>query len=259
MTTTYARRLAVVLAALPLVAGCGGTGHDGRDDARAAGGQPITGPGAHLVITTDNGVRLRPADGDRVVVDDRGVGHRWTHHDGTWVMDLSCARPPEADGPCPRMPEVDVPAGTSVTVTARNAGIDVAGIDAALDLTTVNGDVTVTGSGNGETAEGAEGAAVRLATRNGSVRADALRVTTLRAQTVNGDVVLHCATAPTGVAAATTNGSVRVVVPHDAPRYRVTATTDNGRPSVALPTDGTQDDRTMALTTVNGDVGAARE
>ncbi|MFC9291099.1 DUF4097 family beta strand repeat-containing protein, partial [Streptomyces sp. NPDC057052] len=234
MTTTYARRLAVVLAALPLVAGCGGTGHDGRDDARTAGGQPLTGPGAHLVITTDNGVRLRPADGDRVVVD-RGVGHRWTHHDGTWVMDLSCARPPEADGPCPRMPEVDVPAGASVTVTARNAGIDVAGIDAALDLTTVNGDVTVTGSGNEETAEGAE---VRLATRNGSVRADALRVTTLHAETVNGDVVLHCATSPTGVAAATTNGSVRVVVPHDAPRYRVTATTDNGRAAGGRPPHG---------------------
>ncbi|MEU8652522.1 DUF4097 family beta strand repeat-containing protein [Streptomyces sp. NPDC048737] len=252
MTTTYARRLAVVLAALPLVAGCGSAGHDGRDDAPTAGGQPLTGPGAHLVITTDNGVRLRPADGDRVVVD-RGVSHHWTHHDDTWVMDLSCARPPEADGPCPRMPEVDVPAGVSVTVTARNAGIDVAGIDAALNLTTVNGDVTVTGSEDGE------GAAVRLATRNGSVRADALRVTTLRAETVNGDVVLHCATSPTGVAAAGTNGSVRVVVPHDAPRYRVTATTGNGRPSVTLPTDGTQDDHTMTLTTVNGDVGAARE
>lgn len=103
-------------------------------------------------------------------------------------MDLSCTRPPEADGPCPRMPEVDVPAGASVTVTARDAGIDVAGIDAALNLTTVNGDVTVTGSGGGE------GAAVRPATRNGSVRVDALRVTTLRAETVNGDVVLHCAT-----------------------------------------------------------------
>ncbi|MGV9559095.1 DUF4097 family beta strand repeat-containing protein [Streptomyces sp. NPDC003522] len=258
MTTTYARRLAVALAALPLVAGCGGAGHDGRGDARTAGGWPVTGPGAHLVITTDNGVRLRPADGDRVVVE-RGVGHRWTHRDDTWVVDLSCARPPEAKGSCPRMPEVDVPAGTSVTVTARDAGIDVAGVDAALDLTTVNGDVTVTGSGNGEGAGGEEAAAVRLATRNGSVRADALRATTLRAETVNGDVVLHCATSPTGVAAATTNGSVRVVVPHDAPRYRVTAATDNGRPSVTLPTDGTQDDRTMTLTTVNGDVGAARE
>ncbi|MCF4136299.1 DUF4097 domain-containing protein [Streptomyces sp. Tue 6430] len=258
MTTTYARRLAAVLAALPLVAGCGGTGHDGRDDARTAAGPPVAGPGTHLVITTDGGVRLRPADGDRVVVG-RGVGHRWTHHDDTWVVDLSCARPAGADGRCPRMPEVGVPAGTSVTVTARNAGIDAAGIDAALDLTTVNGDVTVTGSGNGADARGAAAATVRLATRNGSVRADALRVTALRAETVNGDVVLHCATSPTGVAAATTNGSVRVVVPHDAPRYRVTATTSNGRPSVTLPTDGARDDLTMTLTTVNGDVGAARE
>ncbi|MET7454061.1 hypothetical protein ABZT03_19690 [Streptomyces sp. NPDC005574] len=244
MTTTYVRRLAVALAVLPLVGACGG----GGDSDPAGDDGPVGRAGTRLVITTDNGVRLRPADGDRVDVQ-RGVGHHFTHDGDTWVMDLSCARHDEHDDGCPRMPEVDVPSGTSVTVTARNAGIDAAGVSGALDLTTVNGDVTVTRAGD-------EDATVRLSTRNGSVRAVALRAGALHAGTVNGDVVLTCATPPTGVSALTTNGSVSVLVPRDAPAYRVTARTDNGRPSVTLPTDGAGDDRTMTLTTVNGDVGA---
>jgi hypothetical protein len=52
---------------------------------------------------------------------------------------------------------------------------------------------------------------------------------------------------------------VRVTVPRDAPAYRVTATTDNGRPSVTVPTLDADDDRSMTLTTVDGDVTAGVE
>ncbi|WP_260333750.1 DUF4097 domain-containing protein [Streptomyces beigongshangae] len=255
MTMTRVRRLAVLVAVAPLVAACGAGHHgsggdDGGDGSWAAGARPVLSRGADLVISTDGGVRLRPADGDRAGVD-RHVRHTWSHRDGTWVLDLSCpARGDHADaGECPRMPEVDVPADTSVTVSARNAGIDVAGVSAALRLTTVNGDVTVTGSGRPD-------APVRLATRNGSVRADTLRAGEVHAETVNGDVTLDCATAPDGVGAASTNGSVRVTVPRGAPAYRVAATTGNGRPSVGVPTADGDDGRTMTLTTVNGDVTA---
>ncbi|MGX4694194.1 DUF4097 family beta strand repeat-containing protein [Streptomyces sp. JNUCC 63] len=201
------------------------------------------------MITTGDGVRLRPTDAGRTAVQ-RGVTHRWSHRDGTWVLDLSC--PAHGDGPCPRMPRVEVPADTSVTVSARNAGIDVAGVFAALDLTTVNGDVTVAGSGR-------RGAAVRLVTRNGSVRATQVRAGALHAGTVNGDAVLGCAAAPSRVTASTTNGSVHATVPHAAPAYRVTATTANGRPSVTVPTDGAPPGRTMTPTTVDGDVTADRD
>lgn len=222
--------------------------------------RPVVSSGTHLVITTDNGVRLRPADGHQVGLDAR-IDHHWSHHDDTWVLDLTCdkdADGTDADGTdgtdagdCPRTPEVDVPDGASVTVTARNAGIDVAGLASALDLTTVNGDVTVTGSGR-------DGAALRLVTRNGSVRTASLRGGDLHAGTVNGDVVLTFAGTPTSVTAATTNGSVHLVVPRDAPAYRVRATTDNGRPTVSVPTEHPADGRTLTLTTVNGDVTAAR-
>ncbi|MFF3484586.1 DUF4097 family beta strand repeat-containing protein [Streptomyces sp. NPDC002701] len=250
-TTTRVRRLVALAAVVPLVGACGGghQGGNGKDGAWAVGARPVLAGGADLVISTDNGVRLRPADGDRAGVD-RHIRHTWSHRNDTWVLDLSCPPRDTHGRECPRMPEVDVPAGTSVTVSARNAGIDAAGVSAALDLTTVNGDVTVTRSGH-------EDAAVRLTTRNGSVRAGTLRAGTLHAETVNGDVTLDCATAPGGVGALSTNGSVRITVPRDAPAYRVAATTDNGRPSVGVPTAGGDEHHSMTLTTVNGDVTAA--
>lgn len=243
------RRAAVLLAVVLAAAGCSGGGHqDDHGDGRPLAALPGRSGAARLVITTGNGLRLRPADGSAADVDQR-VDRHWSHHGDTWVLDLSC--PPHGDraARCPRLPEVDVPAGTAVTVSARDAGIDAAGVSGALDLTTVNGDVTVTRSGR-------EGAVVRLATRNGSVRATALEAGRLRAGTVNGDVDLDCATAPATVAAATTNGSVRVALPHGAPAYRVTARAANGRPSVAIPTASAADGRRMSLTTVNGDVTA---
>jgi DUF4097 and DUF4098 domain-containing protein YvlB len=204
-----------------------------------------------LVITTDNGVRLRPADGDRVEVDRRMHSH-WSHRSDTWVLDLSCPEPKADAAQCPRKPEVDIAADSSVTVTARNAGIDAAGVSASLDLSTVDGDVTVTRSGGRD-------ATVRLVARNGSARAETMRARRVHAQTVNGDAVLSCATSPSGVTAATGNGSVRVHRAQERSRLRVSAATDNGRRTVALPASGAADDRTMTLTTVNGDVTAAQE
>ncbi|GAA5700895.1 hypothetical protein SM007_36695 [Streptomyces avermitilis] len=248
--STHKRRLAALLAAVPLMAACG-SDHGTDSGLRTAGARPMASRGTQLVITTDNGVRLRPADGDRVTAD-RHIRGRWTHQGDTWVLSLSCPAGTDSGRPCPRMPEVDVPAGSSVSVSARNAGIDVAGVSATLDLATVNGDVTVTRSGERD-------GTVRLASRNGSVRAQALRAARLHAETVNGDVVLGCAGSPQHVSAATTNGSVRVTVPQDAPAYRVSARTDNGRPTVSVPTAGPAEDRGMTLTTVNGDVTALHE
>ncbi|MFI5662365.1 DUF4097 family beta strand repeat-containing protein [Streptomyces sp. NPDC051684] len=228
--------LGMAVGLLPLAAACDGGEH------AESGGQLTRGHVTRLLVTTDNGLRLRPTDGERVTVD-RRVDHHWSRRDGTRVLDLSCA------GQCPRMPEVDVPKGTAVTVVGRNAGIDAAGVPGPLNLSTVNGDVTVTGSGRTD-------ATLRLTTRNGSVRATGLRASAVNATTVNGDVTLDCATAPRRVTAATTNGSVDTLLPHDAPAYRVTATTDHGRPTVAVATSGAPEDRVLRLTTVNGDVRA---
>jgi hypothetical protein len=244
---THRRRRGSLLAVLPLLAACGG-----NPGVHPEGAPPALARGTHLVITTDNGVRLRPAEDDRAVTEAR-IGSRWSHRDDTWVLDLSCPEHEEhEDGPCPRMPAVGVPAGVSVTVTARNAGIDVVGVAAGLDLTTVNGDVTVTRSGLGDTP-------VRLVTHNGSVRTGTLSSARLHAETVNGDVALGSATSPFRLSAATTNGSVRVALPHDAPSYDVDATTRNGGTSVAVPTATDGNGPGMTLTTVNGDVTVTRD
>ncbi|WEH41606.1 DUF4097 family beta strand repeat-containing protein [Streptomyces sp. AM 2-1-1] len=262
------RRLAPLLVALPLLAACGG-GHDGdfrtRPEPDAA---PALSRDTHLVITTENGVRLRPGDGEHPVTDPQ-VRARWSHRDDTWVLDLTCpghdgdgrdgdgqdgdGRDGDGrDGACPRMPAIDVPAVASVTVTARNAGIDVAGVAAPLDLTTVNGDVTVVRSGRDD-------ATVRLTTRNGSVRAGTLRSGRLHAETVNGDVTLGSTTSPAPLSAATTNGSLRVSLPQSGPAYRVAATARNGTTSVTVPTTAERTGPSLTLRTVNGDATATRD
>ncbi|MEV7698101.1 DUF4097 family beta strand repeat-containing protein [Streptomyces sp. NPDC086779] len=242
-TFTRGRRLAALLMAVPLVAACGGGDPGGRLDA----GTPELARGQRLVVTTEDGVRLRPSDDDRAVTDPRIVS-RWSHREDTWTLDLSCR---DHDERCPRMPAVDVPAGVPVSVTARNAGIDAAGLSAGLDLTTVNGDITVNRSGGDD-------ATVRFVTRNGSVRASGLRSGELRAATVNGDVSLGSATSPTRLTATTENGSVRVTLPSGTPSYDVTATTQNGRTSVTVPTDTQNARHNMILGSVNGDVTAAQ-
>jgi hypothetical protein len=251
MPTRRLTRLMMVLALLPLAGACSDD-HDG-----ATGGPPETGTlrvadsGEHVVIATDNGLRLRPADGRDVTVDDR-VDEHWSHHGKVWTLDLSCAARTRGDGSCPRMPYVEIPDGVGVTAAARNAGVDVAGVAAALDITTVNGDVTVARSGRGD-------ADVRLSTRNGSVRATSVEAQRVHAATTNGDVVVGCAAVPSGVSAVTVNSSVDVTVPHDSPPYRVTASTDNGRATVAVPSRDADRTHTMTLTTVNGDVDARRD
>lgn len=240
-----------VLALLPLAGACSDDDGGGGDGTGAPGALRVAATGEQVVIATDNGLRLRPADGRRVTVDDRVDAH-WSHHGDVWTLDLSCDDRTAGRQECPRMPYVEIPDGVGVTATARNAGVDAAGVSAALDITTVNGDVTVTRSGRDD-------ADVRLSTRNGSVRATAVAAGALHAATTNGDVVLGCATVPSGVSATTVNGSVDVTVPHDSPAYRVTASTDNGRTSVAVPVRDADRDHTMTLSTVNGDVGARRD
>ncbi len=239
------RRATAPLAAVFLLAAGTATGC-GRHTAAPAG--TALPSGTRLVVVTDGGLRLRPADGDRVTTDP-ATRARWSRHGRTRVLDLDCPGHPAAGHPCPREPTVEVPAGTPVSVTARNAGVDVAGLTGPLDLTTVNGDVTAQDSGDPH-------ATVRLTTRNGSVRAHGLRAARIGGTTVNGDVDLDCATAPTAVTAATTNGSVTLTVPSGTPAYRATTATVNGHASITLPTAHPAPGRAITLRTVNGDITA---
>ncbi|SED16235.1 Putative adhesin [Streptomyces sp. 2131.1] len=232
-------------------------GHGGADEtAHDAGGAEFRTASlardTRLVITTQGGVRVVGTDGDHVTVDDSVLAHG-DGDGGTYTLDLPCDEGDDrAKENCGGMPLVRVPAGVTLTVRARNAGIDVSDVRGELSLSTVNGDVTVQDSGT-------KSARQHLVTRNGSVRATGLRGVGIDAETVNGDVDVQCATAPDTVDGVTRNGSARVSLPADAPAYATDARTVNGRSTTDVPA-AEPSDRTHRLTlrTVNGDTEAHR-
>ncbi|MFC8532745.1 DUF4097 family beta strand repeat-containing protein [Streptomyces sp. NPDC057249] len=251
-----AKGRAAVLAgcALLVLTACGGSGDA---DARREGFRTAAlAQDTRLVITTQGGVRVVGADGDHVTVDDSVLAHGDDGDGRTYTLDLPCdegdGRDDRARDNCGGMPLVRVPAGVTLTVRARNAGIDVSDVRGGLSLSTVNGDVTVQDSG-------AKGARQHLVTRNGSVRATGLRGTGIDAETVNGDVDVRCATAPDTLSGITRNGSARVTLPAGAPAYATDAHTVNGRSATDVPAaEPTDHAHRLTLRTVNGDTEVRR-
>lgn len=178
---------------------------------------------------------------------------RWDGDGSTHTLDLPCNEVDDrARDNCGGMPLVRVPSGVTLTVRARDAGIDVSDVRGELSLSTVNGDVTVQDSG-------AKEARQHLVTRNGSVRATGLAARELGAETVNGDVDLLCTTSPDALHGVTRNGSVRVTLPAGAPPYATDASTVNGRSTVDVPAaDPADHPRRLTLRSVNGDTEVHR-
>jgi len=208
---------------------------------------------ARLVITTQGGVRVVGTDDDHVTVDDSVLAHGDDGDGGTYTLDLPCDEGDDrARDNCGGMPLVRVPAGVTLTVRARNAGIDVSDVRGGLSLSTVNGDVTVQDAGTKDARQ-------HLVTRNGSVRATGLKGVGVEAETVNGDVDLGCAASPGTLDGVTRNGSVRVTLPAGSPAYTTDARTVNGRSTVSVPAAEPSDPKhRLTLRTVNGDTEARR-
>ncbi|MFE5212891.1 DUF4097 family beta strand repeat-containing protein [Streptomyces sp. NPDC056600] len=210
--------------------------------------------GSRLLVTTEGGVRIVGTDDESVTVDE-ATPARWDEDAATPTLDLLCDHgDARTKDNCGGMPLVRVPAGVSLTVRARNAGIEVDEVRGGLVLSTVNGDVTVHDSDR-------KSARRHLVTRNGSVRADGLAARGVSAETVNGDVDLLCTTSPRAVDGVTRNGSVRVTLPADGPPYETDASTVNGRTVVdvpAPPADSEDSRHRLTLRTVNGDTEVRR-
>ncbi|MGQ4486479.1 DUF4097 domain-containing protein [Streptomyces sp. 372A] len=236
--------------ALLVLSACG---HDGPDARGAEFRTAALAQDTRLVITTQGGVRVVGTDGDHVTVDDSVLAHGDDGDGDAYTLDLPCDESDDrARDNCGGMPLVRVPAGVTLTVRARNAGIDVSDVRGGLNLSTVNGDVTVQDSG-------AKDARQHLVTRNGSVRATGLRGSGIDAETVNGDVDVSCATGPDTLSGITRNGSARVTLPADAPAYATDAHTVNGRSTTDIPAaEATDHARRLTLRTVNGDTEARR-
>ncbi|WP_326671016.1 DUF4097 family beta strand repeat-containing protein [Streptomyces sp. NBC_01257] len=235
-------------------------GHDGADQAQPGAAHTSSDgafrttsltQGSRLVITTQGGVRVVGTDDDHLTVDEAVLAHG-DGDGGTYSLDLPCDEGDDrAKANCGGMPLVRVPSGVTLTVRARNAGIDVSDVRGALSLSTVNGDVTVQDAG-------AKNARQHLVTRNGSVRATGLQGAGIEAETVNGDVDLGCATSPGTLDGVTRNGSVHVTLPSAAPAYATDAQTVNGRSTTNIPSDASDHTHRLSLRTVNGDTEARR-
>ncbi|WP_330452805.1 MULTISPECIES: DUF4097 family beta strand repeat-containing protein [unclassified Streptomyces] len=239
-------------ALVPLLAltACGHGGTDGRNEEFRT---VSLAQGVRLVVTTQGGVRVVGTDGDRVTVDDSVLAHGDDGDGDTYTLDLPCDEADDRARPnCGGMPLVRVPSGVTLTVRARNAGIDVSDVRGGLSLSTVNGDVTVQDAGTKDARQ-------HLVTRNGSVRATGLKGAGVEAETVNGDVDLGCATSPGTLDGVTRNGSVRVTLPAGAPAYATEARTVNGRSTTDVPAAGSSDHtHRLTLRTVNGDTEVRR-
>jgi hypothetical protein len=200
-----------------------------------------------LEIRTDGSVTVRAADVERVTVVRRiDRGFRTPSYAASVEGDrllLTGSCPLVVNEWCKVSYTVDVPAATTVTVRASSGGVNVSGIDGALDLSSSAGGVTVTDVGG----------TVRLHSSAGSVHGEQLRSTHVDASSSAGSVKLSFHVAPDTVVAHSSAGSVDVQLPDDATAYKVDASSSAGSENVDVRTDPTSD-RTITASSSAGSV-----
>jgi hypothetical protein len=200
-----------------------------------------------LEIRTDGSVTVRAADVERVTVVrrlDRGFrkpSYAASVQGDRLVLTGSC--PLIVNQWCKVSYTVEVPAATTVTVSASSGGVNVSGIDGGLDLSSSAGGVTVTDVGG----------TVRVHSSAGSVHGEQLRSTDVDASSSAGSVKLSFRVAPDTVVAHSSAGSVDVELPDDATAYKVDASSSAGSENVDVRTDPTSD-RTITASSSAGSV-----
>lgn len=140
-------------------------------------------------------------------------------------------------------------------VVPNDVEVRVHGSDGSLTLRDLDGPVDVTTSDGSLVASNLTGR-VALRTSDGSVEATGLRSGEVTVAASDGALRLAFVLPPSVVTAATSDGSIEVVVPRDGTAYDVTATTSDGRRDVSVPTDPSSP-RRMQLRTSDGSIRVA--
>lgn len=140
--------------------------------------------------------------------------------------------------------EVTLPATAEIGGETSNGTISILGLEGPVDVTTSNGRVTL---------EEVASSSVAVRTSNGAISGEALGSNDVDVATSNGRIELSFDVAPSAVSARSSNGSIQVHLPSDAPTYAVEASTSNGRVETPIRTDPAAT-LSITLRTSNGDI-----
>jgi hypothetical protein len=139
--------------------------------------------------------------------------------------------------------EITVPPGTAVDAHASTGNLSVFDTGAPVTARSNTGNIRVSGVGG----------TVRLRSNVGDISGVALTGGTVSAQSNTGDVRLTFTAAPARLRATTNVGDVRIMVPDDATRYRVSADVSVGERHIDVATDPAST-RIVQLSTDTGDI-----
>ncbi|MEU8137467.1 DUF4097 family beta strand repeat-containing protein [Streptodolium elevatio] len=215
--------------------------------------------GDTLTITSDGGgVHLRPgATAGSVNVDRRTTDSIWGA-DPEWDMDMTSGTlrldtncPPMYSVSCDGDYDVLVPPEVKyVKVRNTNGSVSIDRINALeFDLESDNGSIKVRDASAGK---------FKLSSDNGSIRVANTWAWGVEATSDNGSINMTLKNAPDWVDASSDNGSLKVYVPADGTKYKLTADSDNGSTNVAEDLKDDSSTRTLDLSSDNGSVTARR-
>jgi hypothetical protein len=139
--------------------------------------------------------------------------------------------------------ELVVPAGVEVSGATSNGSVALTDVEGLVDVTTSNGAITLENVTS----------AVVARTSNGSIIGESLSSDEFDVATSNGRITLSFVTAPSLLSARSSNGTIEVLLPADAPPLAVETSTSNGRVSADIRTDP-EAPGSISLQTSNGDI-----
>jgi len=238
--------LALLMIGLSALPGCGMSLDDGEHDQRT-----FDVSGRTLTIDTNADLRLSQGDGDGVVVDRWLSGDAATSADSGWEMRGGALRLRADCGDrsinCGGRYEVAVPEGVGVVVTAGTSAVSAENLDQGLTVTTEGGDITVRNSGG----------ALRLNSASGVTEVERARSAEVRVETNQGDIRVAFDEPPQTAEVSSRSGNVKVVLPADGTRYKVTARSEGGSVESEVEDAGSGSRSVSAVSRV-GDVRVER-
>jgi DUF4097 and DUF4098 domain-containing protein YvlB len=198
-------------------------------------------------VTVDGSIEVQPGPAGQVTVTTHRV---WSFQQPTVSetqsgsdVTVTASCPGVNWGTCSTSVRLSVPSDVALDLTSQNGTVSVSGMQGALDLHSGNGDVDVA----------AVSGPLHLTSDHGDVTGTGLTSTQTQASSDDGNVNLTFTGVPTSVAASSDNGNVGVGLPPGPTAYLVNATTDNGGRSVGVPTDS-ESNRHIVVDSSNGDV-----